>query len=206
MRNLYLMVMNKLYCELQRAHRKYIGSLYRNASNVVLGENVKFPYIESGVPSCGKIEVGDNSWIGGIINMFPHNKDAVLKIGKDCYIGDGSRIWCAKSITIGDRVLIAHNVNIFDTATHPVNKKTRYEHEKIVKQSGLPKKKYSEIAESSVVIKDDVWIGCNSIILKGTEIGQGAIVAAGSVVTKNVPPDTMVAGNPAKVVKKLSKE
>lgn len=206
MRDLYIKVMNRLFCEMQRAHQNYLEYQYKNATNVTLGTNVRFPYIKNGPSSCGKIIIGNNSWISGTINMFPHNKGAVLIIGSDCYVGDESRIWCAKSITIGDRVLIAHNVNIFDTTTHPIDKRIRYEHEKIVKTYGLPSDNYSEISESAVTIHDDVWIGCNSIILKGVEIGEGSIIGAGSVVTKNVPSNTMVAGNPARVVKKLQKE
>ena len=56
---------------------------------------------------------------------------------------------------------------------------------------------------SPVVIEDYVWIGMNSIILKGVTIGKGAVVAAGSVVTKSVPPMTVVGGNPAEVIKKV---
>lgn len=56
------------------------------------------------------------------------------------------------------------------------------------------------------MIENDAWIGCCSIILKGVHIGKGAIVAAGAVVTKNVKPWTVVAGNPAVEVKKLRKE
>lgn len=202
----YIMIMNRLFCEMQKAHHVYLESKYKNAKNVTLGTNVKFPYIKNGPPSCGKIFIGNNSWICGTINMFPHNKEAELRIGNDCYIGDSSRIWCAKSITIGDRVLVAHNVNIFDTATHPIEKIARYEHEVIVKISGMPIDLHQQISEAPVIIHDDVWIGCNSIILKGVEIGEGSIIGAGSVVTKNVPPNTMVAGNPAKIVKQLSEE
>lgn len=56
-------------------------------------------------------------------------------------------------------------------------------------------------SKGSIIIKDDVWIGTNSIILSGVIIGQGAVVAAGSVVTKNVPPYAIIGGNPAKVIK-----
>lgn len=203
---LYIKIMNRLFYEMQKAHQKYIEYQYKNATNVTLGANVRFPSIKNGPPHFGRIIVGDNSWICGTINIFPHNKDVTLRIGSDCYIGDESRIWCAKSVTIGNRVLIAHNVNIFDTTTHPIEKQTRYEHEKIVKASGMPTNQYPGIFENAVVIHDDVWIGCNSIILKGVEIGEGAIVGAGSVVTKSVPPNVLVVGNPAKVVKNLIKE
>jgi len=55
--------------------------------------------------------------------------------------------------------------------------------------------------DQDVVIEDGVWVGCNVIILKGVTIGRGAVVAAGSVVTKNVPPYSIVGGNPAKIIK-----
>ena len=202
-KELYIKIMNKLFCRMQNAHQEYVEKKYRKAVNVTLGSNVKFPFIKCGPPICGKVVIGDNSWLCGTINMFPHNKEAVLTIGADCYIGDESRIWCAKNIMIGDRVLIAHNVNIFDTATHPIDKRARYEHEKIVKECGLPVDLCQSISEEAVIIHNDVWIGCNSIILKGVEIGEGSVIAAGSIVTKSVPPNVMVAGNPAKVVKAL---
>jgi maltose O-acetyltransferase len=70
----------------------------------------------------------------------------------------------------------------------------------------MPTDQYPGIFENVVVIHDDVWIGCNSIILKGVEIGERAIVSAGSVVAKSVSPNVLVVGNPAKVVKNLIKE
>lgn len=205
-KNIYIKIMNKLYNEMQKAHREYIKYQYKKAGNVFLGDNVKFPFIKSGPPNSGKIFIGDNSWLCGTINMFPHNREATLTIGADCYIGDESRIWCAKNVTIGNRVLIAHNVNIFDTATHPIDKETRYEHEKIVKEYGLPRNLYHDISEEAVIIHDDVWIGCNSVILKGVEIGEGSIVAASSVVTKDVPPNVIVGGNPAHIIKEIRRK
>lgn len=107
------------------------------------------------------------------------NKDKIakLKIGKKCSIGDRTEIHCGESITIGDGVLISWDCIILDRDYHGIG-------------SNIEK-------TSPVVIGDSVWIGCRSIILKGVSIGEGAIVAAGSVVTKSIPPFTMVAGNPA---------
>ena len=67
----------------------------------------------------------------------------------------------------------------------------------------LLEKDWKNIEVSPTIIEDDAWIGVNVIILKGLTIGKGAIIGAGSVVTKNVPPMTLVAGNPAKVIKEL---
>ena len=94
-----------------------------------------------------------------------------------------------------------HNVNIFDNLTHPINSKERHEQFKAIITSGHPKK--INLSESPIVISDDVWIGCLSIVLPGITIGEGAIIGAGSVVTKDVPSWTIVAGNPAKVIREI---
>ena len=188
----------------KRAYAEYNIAKIKNGDNIILGENCCIGD-SAVIPTNkgGKIFIGDRTWFLGSLIMFPHNNNCDFSIGNDGYIGDGTRIWCAKSIKIGDRVLIAHNVNIFDTTTHPINKEIRYEHEEVVKAMGMPKKKYDTIEEVPIVIKDDVWIGCNSIILKGVTIGEGTIVGAGSIVTKDVPENVVVAGNPAVVVKRL---
>ena len=125
-----------------------------------------------------------------------------ITIGDYCFIGKDSRIWSAVELKIGDRVLISHNVNIHDTNTHPLAAKDRHtEFKEMV--DGPPFRQLFEIGKAPVTIEDDVWIGFNSTILKGVTIGRGAIVAAGSLVTKDVPPFTLVGGNPAQVIRKL---
>lgn len=203
--------MNKLFryllVALDRIQKKAcmehnIDKCMRNP-NLVLGRNVNILPTAVIPASSGKIELGDNTWFAGSINMFSHNRDCFVKIGSDCYIGDNSRLWVAKGLEIGDRVLIAHNVNIFDTTTHPIDKKIRYKHEIVVKTIGMPTEKFDTVEDAPVSIGDDVWIGCNAVIMKGVTIGEGAIIAASSVVTKDVPANTMVAGNPAKVLKTM---
>lgn len=149
------------------------------------------------------IKVGENTVIGGELFVFSHGGE--IDIGEWCYIGEGSRIWSAKKIIIGDRVLISHNVNIHDTNSHPIAKMSRHHHFKKIVKYGHPEN-VQDIQSSAVVIEDDVWIGFNSIILKGVTIGEGAIVAAGSVVTKDVPPRTIVTGNPAIIIRELSED
>jgi acetyltransferase-like isoleucine patch superfamily enzyme len=146
------------------------------------------------------VNIGAHSHIKGELLTFAHG--GKINIGKYCYIGEGTRIWSAKEIIIGDRVLISHNVNIFDSLTHPVSSSQRHQQFKSIISIGHPKE--IDLQEEPVCIKNDVLIGCMSIILKGVTIGEGAIVGAGSVVTKDVPPWTIVAGNPAKVIREIA--
>ena len=120
---------------------------------------------------------------------------AGVTIGKDVYIGDDlivteileDRQPC---LTIGDRASIAQRVTIV-TASDP-NYSRLYDHVKIIR--------------GKVEIKDDAWIGAGAIILPNVTIGRGAIVAAGAVVTKDVPDLTVVGGVPAKTIKTLDIE
>ncbi len=145
------------------------------------------------------IKIGAFTHVRGEILTFGHG--GKITIGDYCYIGEQTRIWSAISINIGDRVLLAHNVNIFDNLTHPINPWTRHEQYKAIITTGHPKK--IDLSERPIVIADDVWIGCLSIVLPGVAIGEGAIIGAGSVVTKDVPSWTIVAGNPAKVIREI---
>lgn len=148
------------------------------------------------------IRIGACTHVKGELLTFGHGGEVV--IGEYCYVGEQTRIWSAKSITIGDRVLISHQVNIFDNDTHPINRKLRHEQFRHIITSGQPKT--ISLNERPVVIHNDVWIGCAAIILPGITIGEGAIVGAGSVVTKSVPPWTIVAGNPAKIIREITVE
>ena len=146
-----------------------------------------------------KIRIGEHSIILGELFLFAHGGD--ISIGDWCYIGKGTRIWSSGSIHIGDRVLISHNVNIFDSLTHPLNAHQRHAHYRAIVQTGHPTA--IDLGERPVTVGDDAWIGANACVLRGVTIGKGAIIAAGAVVTKDVPPYTIVAGNPARVIREL---
>jgi len=148
------------------------------------------------------IKIGAFTHVRGELATFGHGGEIV--IGKYCYIGEQSRVWSALKICIGDRVLISHNVNIFDNITHPINPKARHEQFKQIITTGHPKS--IDLKERPVKIADDVLVGCNSIILSGVIIGQGAIIGAGSVVTRDVPSYTIVAGNPARVIREIPED
>lgn len=148
----------------------------------------------------GRVEIGSRSCVRGVLET--QRNGGSIQVGKNCYIGDHTRIWAADSIIIGNHVLIAHNCNIFDNDTHPINLYERREDAENIIWKGI-RNDYKTLRYAPIVIEDDAWIGCNCIIMKGVSIGEGAIVAAGSVVTKDVPAKTIVGGNPARILKYL---
>lgn len=156
-----------------------------------------FQYIPS------KIICGENSHIRGELLVFAYG--GLISIGNYCYIGEGSKIWSGESIEIGNNVLISHNVNIIDTNSHEFDEIERHETYKKIIFESHPSKKGSIITKK-IVIKDNAWINFNVIILKGVTIGNGAVVAAGSVVTKDIPNYAMVAGNPARIIRYINSD
>jgi acetyltransferase-like isoleucine patch superfamily enzyme len=129
-----------------------------------------------------------NTWIVGL-KVFP---DARLEIGDDTILGYLNLISVAKSVRIGKHCLFAGEVKILDNNSHSLD----FEHRRM----GMALQT-SDVAP--VVVEDDVWIGTNCLILKGVTIGRGAVIAAGAVVTRSVPPFTVVAGNPARIIKHI---
>ncbi|MFN7246455.1 MAG: acyltransferase [Microcystis sp.] len=149
------------------------------------------------------IKIGENTIILGELFLFTHG--GKIEIGKDCYIGEGNRISSANSIKIGNEVIIADDVNIYDTDAHSLNYVLRQKEfvEVVILNNLIKDAKDVDIKSAPVVIEYHVWIGFNVAILKRVRIGKGAIIGAGSVVTQDVETFTIVAGNPAKIIKRL---
>ena len=147
------------------------------------------------------IQIEENTVIIGELVIFPYG--GKIEIGKNCYIGEGTRIRSANSIKIGNEVIISDDVNIYDTDAHSLNYVLRHKEfvEVVILNNLIKDAKDVDIQSAPVVIEDHVWIGFNLAILKGVTMGKGAIIGAGSVVTKDVEPFTVVAGNPAKIIK-----
>ena len=119
--------------------------------------------------------------------------DATISIGADARMS-GTVICAGTSVRIGDRVMLGANTTITDTDSHPIDYRERFAgrfgHDQRLASSHM--------AMAPVVIEDDVFIGMHAIVLKGITIGRGAVVAAGSIVTRNVPPGVIVGGVPAR--------
>ena len=145
------------------------------------------------------IVIGANSVIRGELMTFGHGGE--ISIGEWCYVGEDTRIWSAASISIGNRVLISHSVNVFDNLTHPLDATARHQQVRQIFKRGHPVD--ISLDENPVKICDDAWIGAGAMILRGVTVGEGGVVAAGAVVTKDVLPYSIVAGNPAEFVRKL---
>lgn len=143
------------------------------------------------------IQIGEETRVLGELLTFGHG--GKITIGDHCFIGENTRIWSSESVTIGNRVLISHGVNIHDNVSHSMSAERRHEHFLSIFSTGHPKEN-PDIASAVVVIEDDAWIGFNASILKGVKIGRGAVVGACSVVTKDVLPYEVVVGNPAKPI------
>ncbi|NMH86360.1 acyltransferase [Flavivirga sp. Y03] len=147
------------------------------------------------------VVIGDNTHIRGGLLIFKYGGKIV--IGNHCYVGEGARLWSGESLTIGNNVLISHNVSIVDTDSHEINYLERAVRYKEMLSTGHWETKGS-IKTNPIIIKDYAWINFGASILKGVTVGKGAIIGAGSVVTKDVPDWTIVAGNPAQIIRTIS--
>ncbi len=146
------------------------------------------------------ISIGSNTYIGKNVSLTAwssYNGDSYkpnIVIGDGCSIGEGNHITAINRIVLGNNVLTGKKVLITDNA----HGKSVYDNMTI-----SPRKR-SLYSKGQVIIGDNVWIGEKSSIMPGVIIGKGAIIAANSVVTKNVPEFCMVAGVPAKIIKQFN--
>ena len=145
-----------------------------------------------------RFKIGKHFHAGRHVYFWAKNN---IKIGDNFYVGRFSQIEC--DALIGDNVILGNNVALvgkYDNNFLQIGVPTRL-------ASQIRDKDYSWLGlESRVVIEDDVWIGYGSIILSGVKIGRGSVIAAGSVVTKNVESYSIVGGNPARFIKKRFSE
>jgi acetyltransferase-like isoleucine patch superfamily enzyme len=179
----------------QHAHDSGLRRV-RAATNVRFGPQSRV--INPGAAE--RITIGANTLVDG--ELLVHDYGGTISIGESCYVGPGTRIWSGESLEIGDHVFIAHNATIVDTNAHQLAASERAQHYQRTVVDAQPFEK-GTIETAPVKIGSHAWINFNVAILKGVTIGDGAIIGAGSVVTKDVPPYVLCAGNPARVIRAL---
>jgi acetyltransferase-like isoleucine patch superfamily enzyme len=142
------------------------------------------------------IDIGQDTQIPG--QLIFDRENAKISIGQRSFID--ATVIAAREIQIGDDVMISWGTTIVDHNSHAITFSQRAND---VTEWRKGNKDWSNVVCSPVYIANKVWIGFNVIILKGVHIGEGAVVGAGSVVTKDVDPWTIVGGNPAKLIRKI---
>ena len=149
----------------------------------------------------GLIRIGDHCRVYGKLQSMG---DGELIMGDYCAIMEDCIIGSVQSIRMGNYVGISNHVHIYDNNNHPTSPSVR----KKMFIEGFEGDAWRWVHADSapIVIEDNVWVGEYAAILKGVTIGTGAIVASHAVVTKDVPPYAIVAGNPARVVKVLEND
>lgn len=147
------------------------------------------------------LKIGENctiksSFLSNLVGLYQRTiivartEEAKIEIGNNVGVS-GATIYARKAIVIGDNTLIGGNVKILDNDFHPLEVEAR---NKDIKE---------KIRDREIIIGKNCFIGCNSIILKGSKIGDGSVIGAGSIVSGNFPKNSVIAGNPAKVIKTL---
>ena len=153
--------------------------------------------------SIGSNCVIKSSFLSNLVGLYSRTiivtrrPGAYIRIGNNVGIS-GATIYARRGISIGDNTAIGGNVKILDNDFHPLDWETR---NKYLLQ---PKGGNADVVPSKeIIIGKNCFIGCNSIILKGTVLGDGCVVGAGAVVTGKFDADSVIAGNPARVIKKM---
>ena len=183
-----------------------LGNLYKiilKLTKVEYGRNLQLKgtpliYNKKGA----KIMIGDNcliksSFLSNLVGLYSRTiivtrvEDARIVIGNNVGIS-GTTIYARKEIIIGDNTNIGGNVKILDNDFHPIEAEARLEDNK------------DKIGTASVIIGKNCFIGCNALILKGTVLGDNCVVGAGAVVCGKFEANSVIAGNPAKVIRILT--
>lgn len=193
---------------LRMRYYKLYNRLYFRFKGICFGENMQVYnkiYITGGG---GNIHIGNNFHFTSGDGINPicrnlrgciHTESASSQITIGDNVGMSSTcIWVRERLTIGNHVNIGANVLIYDTDAHQLDYLARRG-----ERPANPDDVQTCVQSAPVTIENDVWIGANCIILKGVTIGARSVIGAGSVVTKSLPADSIAAGNPCRVIRKM---
>lgn len=179
-----------------------LGNIYKFAMKfmqITYGKNLNLYGIPVIVKNkAASISIGENchiksAFLSNLLGLYQRTiicarGKGIIELGNDVGIS-GATIYARAKISIGDKCIIGGNVKILDNDFHPADPVIR---------ERTPSESYGA---APIIIGRNVFIGCNSLILKGSRIGDNSVIGAGSVVSGIIPPNCMAAGNPAKIVK-----
>lgn len=183
------------------------------SNNIIIGKgsvlltNTSFRY---DINSNNPVTIGENSMLN--CNFIFESDKGEISIGDRTFINAGTNLISRSKIEIGNDVTIAWGCTLYDHNSHSIDwKERRNDIEQQINdykngENFIKNKNWETVKSRPIKICDKVWLGFNVTVLNGVTIGEGAIVGACSVVRENVEPWTIVAGNPAKVIKRIDHE
>jgi acetyltransferase-like isoleucine patch superfamily enzyme len=174
-----------------------IGWRTRLSASISVGAATQLKWRRLKNLSGNQLRIGSNSIINASITF--EEKNGIVSIGDRCFIGRSDLV-CYRGIRIGDDVIISWGVTLVDHDSHSIEWENRSTD---VVEWARGRKQWSNVMHAPITIEDKVWIGFDVSILKGVTIGEGAVIGACSVVTRDVPAYAVAAGNPARIIRKL---
>jgi galactoside O-acetyltransferase len=175
------------------------------AKDTILLKSTKFRINEQ-----NKVYIGEKNMLG--CTFIFESEQGEIEIGNNTFIHSDTNLIARSKIKIGNNVMISWGCTIYDHNSHSLDWRERVkDFDKTVaayhnKQDLLHGKNWEVVKVAPITIEDKVWMGFGCTILSGVRIGEGAVIGANSVVRQNVEPWTVVAGNPAVVIKRLDHE
>jgi acetyltransferase-like isoleucine patch superfamily enzyme len=175
-----------------------LGWKARRSGAVQVGRGTSIAWRRLKHFSGNQLSVGEDSIIHA--NLVFEDSGGEIRIGSRTFIGR-SHLICYRSIIVGDDINMSWGITVVDHDSHSTKWEERRDD---VREWGHGRKNWQHVAHAPVVIGNKAWVGFNVSILKGITIGEGAVIGACSVVTRDIPPYCVAAGNPAKVIRSLS--
>lgn len=199
----------RFFPKLKKIYYQYYNRLYLKCLGIKYGRNCKI-FNKVFILGHGNVIIGDNFsfYSGDSVNPISRNiqgcintvHSGVVEIGNDVGLSS-TCIWAQEKIKIGNNVNVGGDCLILDNDAHPIDFAIR--RNDFLREKG-ELEYLKNVKTQPIIIDDDVWIGARCIILKGVHIGARSIIAAGSIVTKDIPADSIAAGNPCKVIKRIN--
>jgi acetyltransferase-like isoleucine patch superfamily enzyme len=172
-----------------------LGWNSRRSGAVSVGRGTSLAWRRIRNAAGNRLSVGEDSIVHA--NIIFESRGGEIRIGNRSFIGRSSLV-CYRHLSIGNDVIMSWGITVVDHDSHSLDWAQR---KNDVLEWDKGQKNWAHIANAPVTIADKVWIGFNVSVLKGVTIGEGAVIGACSVVTRDIPPYSVAVGNPAKVVR-----